>query len=131
MQLINKKLDWDKFMELRQGVLNTWPTGQEVDLEEAIDYQSKLPQDRRFASKLEAAKKEGITLAQPRAGVALVLEHIDLLQYLVNEGGADLLPTTIDSYTRQNRYNEAQAGIEESRSVGRSMLNGFPAVNHG
>lgn len=131
MQLTNKKLDWDKFLEQRQEVLNTWPTGQEVDLDEAIDYQSKLPQERRFASKLEKAKKEGVTLAQPRAGVALVHEHIELLQYLVNEGGADLLPTTIDSYTRQNRYNEAQAGIEESRSVGRSMLNGFPAVNHG
>ncbi len=41
------------------------------------------------------------------------------------------MPTTIDSYTRQNRYAEAQMGIDESRSAGRSMLNGFPAVNHG
>jgi len=54
-----------------------------------------------------------------------------LLQYLQTEGGADLLPTTIDSYTRQNRYQEAQRGIEESRREGRSMLNGFPAVNYG
>ncbi|MEW6064735.1 glutamate mutase [Desulforamulus profundi] len=131
MQLTNKKLDWDQFLQIRQEVLNSWPTGQEVNLEEAIAYQSGIPASRRFAEKLEQAKREGITLAQPRAGVALVHEHIELLRYLVEEGGADLLPTTIDSYTRQNRYNEAQAGIEESRSVGRSMLNGFPAVNHG
>ncbi|GAB6179782.1 methylaspartate mutase subunit E [Desulfotomaculum defluvii] len=131
MQITNKKLDWDKFLEIRKEVLNSWPTGQEVDLEEAIAYQSQIPASRRFAEKLAAAKKEGITLAQPRAGVALVNEHIELLRYLETEGEADLLPTTIDSYTRQNRYNEAQAGIDESRSVGRSMLNGFPAVNHG
>jgi methylaspartate mutase epsilon subunit len=42
-----------------------------------------------------------------------------------------LLPTTIDSYTRHNRYKEAETGIEESRIAGRSLLNGFPAVNHG
>lgn len=131
MQLANKKLDWDRFLEIRQEVLNTWPTGQEVDLAEAIEYQSRIPAGRRFAEKLAEAKGEGITLAQPRAGVALVHEHIELLRHLVDEGGADLLPTTIDSYTRQNRYCEAQAGIDESRSVGRSMLNGFPAVNHG
>ena len=41
------------------------------------------------------------------------------------------LPSTIDSYTRQNRYSEAERGIEESKIMGRSMLNGFPAVNYG
>lgn len=131
MQIANKKLDWEQFLQIRQEVLNHWPTGQEVDLEEAIAYQAQIPAARRFAEKLAQAKQEGVTLAQPRAGVALVNEHIELLQFLQEEGGADLLPTTIDSYTRQNRYNEAQAGIDESRTVGRSMLNGFPAVNHG
>ncbi|AEF93493.1 methylaspartate mutase, E subunit [Desulfotomaculum nigrificans CO-1-SRB] len=131
MQLANKKLDWDQFLQIRQEVINSWPTGQEADLADGVAYQAQLPAKLRFAEKLEQAKQEGITLAQPRAGVALVHEHIELLRYLVDEGGADLLPTTIDSYTRQNRYNEAQAGIEESRTVGRSMLNGFPAVNHG
>ncbi|MFY9495453.1 MAG: methylaspartate mutase subunit E, partial [Limnochordia bacterium] len=71
------------------------------------------------------------TLAQPRAGVAELGAHIELLQYLQNEGEADLLPTTIDSYTRQNRYEEAERGLEESVREGRSLLNGFPAVNHG
>lgn len=58
-------------------------------------------------------------------------KHIELLTYLQDKGGADLLPTTIDSYTRQNRYKEAEVGIEESIKTGKSMLNGFPAVNHG
>ncbi len=77
------------------------------------------------------AEEEGETLIQPRAGVALPDELVELLTYLDEEGEADLLPVTIDSYTRQNQYKEAEQGIEESQEMGRSMLNGFPAVNHG
>ena len=61
----------------------------------------------------------------------MVEEHIKLMQYLEEHGEADLLPSTIDSYTRQNRYEEAENGIAESIRLGRAMLNGFPAVNHG
>jgi len=48
-----------------------------------------------------------------------------------NEGGADILPTTTDSYTRNEKFREAGHGIEESRKRGQSMLNGLPVVNHG
>ena len=63
--------------------------------------------------------------------MALPDEHIELLRFLETEGEADLLPSTIDSYTRHNRYEEAELGIAESRKLNRSMLNGFPAVNYG
>lgn len=63
--------------------------------------------------------------------MALVDDQIRLLTYLQNVGQADLLPTTIDSYTRQNCYEDAQKGIIESIKNNKSMLNGFPAVNHG
>jgi len=131
MDLSVDRLDREEFERQRQEVLAQWPTGQEVDFEEAVAYQRALPRHKVFYDKLVEGKERGITFAQPRAGVALINEHIELLRYLQDEGGADFLPTTIDSYTRQNRYREAQAGIEESRVVGRSMLNGFPAVNHG
>lgn len=131
VELAKGKIDWDYFNQLRSEVLQAWPTGQEVNLEEAAAYHKELSPQRRFPELLKAAEREGRTLAQPRAGVALLQEHIELLQYLEKEGEADCLPTTIDSYTRQNRYNEAQKGIDESRKEGRSMLNGFPAVNHG
>lgn len=122
----------DKLMSLRKEVLATWPTGSEVeDIDAGIAYQKTLPKSKNFAAKMLEAKEKGITLIQPRAGVALVNEHIGLLQFLQNEGQADLLPSTIDSYTRQNRYQEGEKGIQESISSGRSLLNGFPAVNHG
>lgn len=131
MELRNKKWTEAEFNKVREEVLTHWPTGKDVDLQEASDFIKSIPEHKNFAAKLRKAKHKGITLAQPRAGVALVDEHIKLLQHLQNEGEADLLPCTIDSYTRQNRYNECQVGIEESIKTNRSMLNGFPAVNHG
>lgn len=130
-ELKNQKISEADFMAERAEVLQQWPTGKDIDFKEAVDYQLSIAKEKRFGEKLAKAQKEGVTLIQPRAGVALYQEQIELLQYLENVGGADLLPTTIDSYTRLNRYNECQIGIEKSQESGRSMLNGFPAVNYG
>jgi len=124
-------IDLNSFLEERKTVLGQWPTGADVDITEAFDYQKSIEGRKRFSERLKEADENTETLLQPRAGVALVDSHIELLKYLYEEGGADLLPTTIDSYTRHNKYAEAEAGIKESISEGRSMLNGFPAVNHG
>ena len=131
IDLKDEKLSDDLFRRIRKEVLQQWSTGKNVDFAEAVQYQKTIPDHKRFAHKLNAALTSGQTLIQPRAGVSLPSEHIKLLQYLETEGEADLLPTTIDSYTRHNRYEEAQTGINESLREGRSMLNGFPAVNHG
>lgn len=131
MNIKNEKWSLEKFNEVRKEVLNQWPTGREVNLEEAFEYHRNLPKNKVMTYKLRRAKEEGITLVQPRAGVALIDEHIELLKFLREKGKADLLPTTIDSYTRQNNYKEAENGIKESEKAGRSLLNGFPAVNYG
>ena len=131
MDLQNKRIPEAEFARQRQEVLAQWPTGKDVNLEEAVAYQKAIPQERRFGDKLIKAKNEGRTLIQPRAGVPVVEEHIKLMRFLEEKGEADLLPSTIDSYTRQNRYAEAENGIQESIRLGRAMLNGFPAVNHG
>lgn len=127
----NGKIPTRAFLEMRKEVLNQWITGKEVDLDEAIAYQASIQAEKRFSARLAKAIVEKETLVQPRAGVALPAEHIKLLKHLQDEGTADLLPTTIDSYTRHNRYHEAQTGIDESVRTGKSLLNGFPAVNHG
>ena len=131
MEIRNRKLTRDAFDWQRKIVLGQWPTGRDVDLEEAVKYQQAIPESKQFAKKLSQAKKDKRTLIQPRAGVPLIDAHIKLMQYLQNEGEADLLPTTIDSYTRLNRYEEAENGIRESMRQNMAMLNGFPAVNHG
>lgn len=129
MELCNQRIDRNEFSAEREAVLQTWPTGKDVDFEEGVRYQHSLPESKRFSSVLLKAHKAGRTLFQPRAGVALLNEHINLLTFL--EGSCDLLPTTIDAYTRLNRYEEAASGILRSEEAGTSLLNGFPAVNHG
>ena len=131
MNLKFKKWTDEEFFKVREEVLKQWPTGADVNLEEAVAYHKALPEHKNFAKKLIDAKAKNITLAQPRAGVALIEQHIELLNFLDKEGGADLLPSTIDSYTRQNKYENCEKGIEESKKAGRSLLNGFPGVNHG
>lgn len=131
MELQFRKWTDEEFFTQRKEVLASWPTGAQVDFDEAIEYQKSIPEEKRFCAKLNKAIRDKTTLIQPRAGVALVDAHIELLRFLETEGGADLLPTTIDSYTRLNRYADAEHGIAESVSHGKSMLNGFPAVNHG
>lgn len=131
MDLKNKKLSNDEFYRIQAEIINGWPTGKDVNFQEAVDYHKAMPEEKIFAKKLIKAKEEGRTLTQPRAGVARMEEHIKLLNHLQDEGEADLLPSTIDSYTRQNRYEEAEDGLRVSIEEGRNMLNGFPAVNHG
>lgn len=129
MELSNQRIDRNAFEAERADVLQTWITGKDVKFAEGVRYQQSIPDSKRFSSVLRNAAKAGKTLFQPRAGVALINEHIDLLTYL--EGSCDLLPTTIDAYTRLNRYEEAASGIRRSEEAGTSLLNGFPAVNHG
>jgi methylaspartate mutase epsilon subunit len=129
MQLRNQKLAMEDFLRERADVMRTWPTGKDVDFEDGVRYQLALPESKRFSTALAQAEREGRTLSQPRAGVALVDEHIKLLQFL--EPSCDLLPSTIDAYTRLNHYEKAAEGVARSVEAGTSLLNGFPAVNHG
>lgn len=127
--LANRRLEDAAFNAERSEILKTWSTGGNVDFAEAVKVQEALPASKRFAVALAEADAQGCTLLQPRAGVALVREHVALLNGL--SPYCDVLPTTIDAYTRHNRYSEAQDGIDRSRAAGTSLLNGFPAVNHG
>jgi len=131
VKLENRKWELSHFEQEREAVLKSWPTGAEVDLADAFEFHRSLPESKIAYYKLKAGLNDGTIYLQPRAGVALLSEHINLLSRLETEGEADFLPTTIDSYTRQNRYTEAARGIEESKAAGRSLLNGLPAVNYG
>ncbi len=129
--MTSRPMSWHEMENRRRLALEAWPTGAEVDLREALRFHESLPQERRVPVALERAGAEGRTLTQPRAGVAVLEEQIALLRVLQDEGQADLLPTTVDSYTRHNRYHEAEQGLQESKAKGRSLLNGLPVVNYG
>jgi methylaspartate mutase epsilon subunit len=121
----------DEFDAMRKANLARWPTGSEVDMDEAATYLKQLPDHKNLAWVTRKAVAEGRCMTQPRGGFGTFKMHKDLLVTLDQEGLADVVPTTTDSYTRNERFAEAQRGSDESEERGRSMLNGFPVVNAG
>lgn len=57
-----KKIGLDTFLSERQKVLSMWPTGKEVDLDEAIEYQRNLSESRNFGKGVEKLDREGRTV---------------------------------------------------------------------
>ena len=121
----------DDFARMRKENLARWPTGAEVDLDEAVDFHKSLPQHKCLGWVMRRAVEEGRCLTQPRGGFGTLELQLELMRALDQDGMADIVPTTTDSYTRNEQWTQAQTGIEESKKEGRSMLNGFPMVNYG
>src|SRR5208337_1805481 len=113
-----------------KDVLSLWPTGKEVDLDEAVAYQRNLPESKNFMKITEKLHKEGRTVVYPRAGTALVEDSISLYRKL-EETGVPYLPVTTDSYTRLLQFKKVGDILEETRRTGKKLLNGYPLINHG
>ena len=125
-----QKIAEDVFLKMRKEVLSAWPTGAEVDFDEAVEYQKKLPDSKNFGKILAKFREEGKVGLYPRSGVPTVEGEIELLRSM-NEVGVRLFPFTTDSYTRNMQLEKAQQGLDESIKTGKAKLNGFPIVNHG
>ena len=125
-----KKIDEAKFLEMHKEVLSLWPTGKEVDLDDAVAYQKALPDSKKFHKVVQRVHDEGRMVLFPRSGTPLVEEEIELVRSL-NELGIPLIPFTTDSYTRNLQLDKAQMGLDESIKTGVAKLNGYPIVNHG
>lgn len=131
MNLKFEKLTDQEFYDMRETVLNSWPTGAEVDLDEAIAYQKQIPPERNVVHCFLKAQENSDILTQPRAGISPLEACMDLFKHLQDDGKADILPTSTDAYTRANRYENAEEAIKKSQQAGRSYLNGLPVVNYG
>jgi methylaspartate mutase epsilon subunit len=121
----------DDFAIMRKENLARWPTGALVDFDAAVARHKSLPRHKQLAHVFREAEASGRCLTQPRGGFGTLELQIELMTELDKVGLADIVPTTTDSYTRNEHWDKARLGIEESRKAGRSMLNGFPMVNYG
>ena len=131
LPLSERAIAEDVFAAMRKENLARWPTGAEVNLDAAIERHAALPRHKQLAWVMREAERQGRCLTQPRGGVGTFEMHRDLMIALDREGLADVVPTTTDSYTRNEQWLLAQQGIEESAKAGRSLLNGYPIVNYG
>ncbi len=125
-----QKIDEQTFAKMRQEMLAQWPTGKEVDIDEAVEFHNKMPEGKNFTKVLAQYKAEGKIGLFPRSGVPVVEEEIKLLKGL-NAVGVRLFPFTTDSYTRNLQLDKAQKGLEDSIRTGKMKLNGYPIINHG
>jgi methylaspartate mutase epsilon subunit len=124
----NKRIDEDAFLKMREPVLAQWPTGTEVDLDEAVEYQKKLPDSKNMMKVTQQLHQVGKTVVFPRAGIALVEDSISLYRRL-EETGVPYLPVTTDSYTRTLQFKKIEEALEETRRTGKTTLNGYPIIN--
>ena len=129
-------LSWERWSDEkldaeRAKTLATWPTGAQVDFDEAIRFHYAQPKLANVPRKRAWAKETGEVLLQPLAGYTLLNRHIELLQHLEKAGGASIVPSQIDSQTRNCNYQAAQDGIDQSQATHTNRLNGYPIVCHG
>ena len=131
LPLSEAAIDDERFALERRANLQRWPTGAAIDTDEVVAYLSRIPAHKQLAQVMRAAHRERRCLTQPRGGFGTLTMQRELMQALDRDGLADIVPTTTDSYTRNEQFDKAQAGMEESERAGRSLLNGFPIVNVG
>ncbi|HEV2219515.1 MAG TPA: methylaspartate mutase subunit E, partial [Casimicrobiaceae bacterium] len=131
LALSEARIPGDAFAQMRRANLARWPTGAEVDFDAAVARHKAMPLHKRLGWVMREAAAQGRCLTQPRGGFGTFALQKELMQVLDKEGLADIIPTTTDSYTRNEQFQLAQKGIEESERMGRSLLNGYPIVNYG
>ena len=125
-----EKIDEDEFLKFRKKVLSQWPTGEEVDLEEAVEYQKSLPEHKNTLRVVERLHDEHRSGLMPRTGTPLLDTQIDMCRTLV-DAGAKVIVLTFDTFTREAQYERVQQGLDESVKTGRAVLNGYPMINLG
>jgi methylaspartate mutase epsilon subunit len=129
-KLRNKRLDEAEFLKMRGPFLAQWHTGREVDLDEAVEYQKKLPDSKNWHKVARKLHEEGRTAIFPRAGTGLLEDMIRLCKRL-EEADVPFIPVTSDSYTRQLEFEKVESILVEMRKTGKNLLNGYPLINYG
>lgn len=128
---VNKRWSIEELLQERQAVISEHPSGKEIDLDEAIEYQRDLPPGKILVNVLAKARERGHICLIAGMGHTTLEDQIDLLTYIQNEGQADFLGTTVDSFTRAHDFEAAERGLQESLRTGKSLLNGLPVVAYG
>jgi len=130
MEVRNKEWTDEEFFKVRKEVLAQWRTGKEVeDINECIDYQKKLPDEKRVASRCKMLEREDRAEITLMIGVCTLEQMLDHMLFL-----EDLKPQWAlhpDTWTRSRQFERVEEAIERSKREGRSVLNGYAIINYG
>lgn len=130
LRISNKRVDDELLMRKRRAELDKWPTGKEVDFDEAVAYQKSLPDSKIWWKVMMKLEEEGRMSVFPRAGTPILEDMIELCQGL-RDSGVVLLPVTTDSYTRLGQFEKIEEILKECERTGKPLLNGYPIINQG
>lgn len=111
----------------RQQVLSH-ASARGISPQEVRDHLASVPA-KRFPRVMYASRGDEPYI-QPRGGFPLFDAQYQLTRKL-SDAGADFIPLTIDSYTRQNQYETATQLLHRSEEEGKNYLNGYPLISHG
>lgn len=126
-----QQINMDKFLKYREEVLKEWNLDSSIDLEIAMRFHNSLPNHKNFVKKINTEKKKKKTLLHSCIGNLNINAQIENINLLVKKTNVDFLSIIIDSFTRDNKYDNCEKAIQESYKSGRLLINGFPMVNYG
>ena len=131
IELANRRWTEEELFEVRQEVLAQWPTGKEVDLDEALDYCRKVPPEKNGYFQIKEAERQGKILIDVAIGLGTLEDTIGEVEDIPSELKPDEWSVFSDAYTRKCRFEQAQVGIDRSYKEGYPVLTGYPIVNYG
>lgn len=113
MELTNRTWPDGELLEKHKEVLQWWPTGAKVDLDEPVRFHRQLPEHEVFARKLDRLRSEDVKTIQVGLGHATI-EQTDRHCHSVHEG--------IGLPTPQANVASIKAGMQTRRmSAGQSL----------
>lgn len=127
MALPSRQAQLPDIEKYRQQVLSH-PLARGISPQEVREHLASVPA-KRFP-RVMYANRGPEPCVQPRGGFPTFEAQYDLTRKL-SAAGADFIPLTIDSYTRQNRYDTATQLLHRSEEEGKNYLNGYPLISHG
>lgn len=126
MSIPNPAAKINNINRYRDQVISS-PLAQQLSPDEVTEYLAKLPKE---CFPTYAYNNASMPQVQPRGGFPTYDSQYKLTR-LLHDAGADFIPLTIDSCTRQNQYETAQQLLQRSEDEGKNYLNGYPLICHG
>lgn len=60
MSEMSNRLQNDEFFRLREEVLTQWPTGADVDFDEAVAFHKALPENKLFSLQMQKRRRKAV-----------------------------------------------------------------------
>ena len=119
MDIKNKKISDDEFYRIRAEVLTQWPTGKDVDFQEAVEYQKSIPEDRRFGAKLIKATVDVTDrLGQERDEA---LQEMEIVAGLIEKCIGENSRKAQDQKAYEKRYQKLADRYEKAREKSETL----------